>query len=500
MNRTLLLTTVAAIAMLCPLEGWTYEWPIFRDSVYKPIGNSYGEYQCYGDPCDPYMHNGIDIMAPAGTPIFAIKAGYVKAILTPSDGMHWRIVIGDSAGPAECDAWMYAHVDYISVVMNAGLSVGDWVDEGQYIGDVVLWTFNDFNHLHFSKIRHSGASWDDWDNWDFVGNPLDELSGIDDPDAPVFEKAYGDQKLAFADNLTGAYFPPGGSLSGNVDIVCRAYDYINDYEHKVTPHGIEYRLDDDPWKTGYCFTGRIGTYEEAYVILVVIYRDDVICNSQGDYDVRDYYFAVTNSDGDSVIELSDRAYSWPTADYNNGEHIVYLRAWDRAGNVTTDSMRVAVENYFHLSGTVTLNDIVPQPLNGISITTSPDGQIDSTDASGAFSLDSVGGGPEIVSISCPGFITVDTTVMMNTDRTLDVTLQPGGYVDGDASHDSTINIADAIYIINYVFKGGPPPFPYASGDANCDDAVNVADAVYVITYIFKGGPPPEDCQEPMKRE
>jgi hypothetical protein len=63
---------------------------------------------------------------------------------------------------------------------------------------------------------------------------------------------------------------------------------------------------------------------------------------------------------------------------------------------------------------------------------------------------------------------------------------------GDANADSTINIGDAVYLISYIFKGGPPPTPYeiASGDSNGDCAVNVGDAVHIINYIFKGGPPP----------
>ena len=64
------------------------------------------------------------------------------------------------------------------------------------------------------------------------------------------------------------------------------------------------------------------------------------------------------------------------------------------------------------------------------------------------------------------------------------------YVCGDANGDAAVNLADAVYVINYVFKGGPPPDPLAAGDANLDSAVNLADAVYLINYIFKGGPQP----------
>lgn len=64
------------------------------------------------------------------------------------------------------------------------------------------------------------------------------------------------------------------------------------------------------------------------------------------------------------------------------------------------------------------------------------------------------------------------------------------YVCGDANGDESINVADAVAIINYVFKGGPAPDPLGAGDPNCDGEVNVADAVYMINYVFLGGPEP----------
>ena len=65
---------------------------------------------------------------------------------------------------------------------------------------------------------------------------------------------------------------------------------------------------------------------------------------------------------------------------------------------------------------------------------------------------------------------------------------------GDANADGAVNVGDAVFLINYVFKGGLEPIPLFAGDANGDCQVNVGDAVYIINYVFKGGPPPvETC-------
>ena len=68
-----------------------------------------------------------------------------------------------------------------------------------------------------------------------------------------------------------------------------------------------------------------------------------------------------------------------------------------------------------------------------------------------------------------------------------------GYVCGDANQDYNVNVADAIYIINFVFSGGDAPIPYEAGNVNCDSYVNVSDAVYIINYVFTGGTAPCDC-------
>jgi hypothetical protein len=64
------------------------------------------------------------------------------------------------------------------------------------------------------------------------------------------------------------------------------------------------------------------------------------------------------------------------------------------------------------------------------------------------------------------------------------------FIRGDANGDGLINASDVVYLINYLFIGGPPPDPMAAGDVNCDGTINVSDVVYLINYLFISGPPP----------
>jgi hypothetical protein len=64
------------------------------------------------------------------------------------------------------------------------------------------------------------------------------------------------------------------------------------------------------------------------------------------------------------------------------------------------------------------------------------------------------------------------------------------YLCGDANGDDEIHVADAVFLINNIFSGGPLPDPVCVGDANGDGDLNVADAVYLIMHVFSGGPGP----------
>jgi hypothetical protein len=63
---------------------------------------------------------------------------------------------------------------------------------------------------------------------------------------------------------------------------------------------------------------------------------------------------------------------------------------------------------------------------------------------------------------------------------------------GDVNHSGAVEAGDVVYLIAYLFRGGPAPSPLLQGDVNCSGAVEAGDVVYLIGYLFRGGPDPCD--------
>ena len=65
------------------------------------------------------------------------------------------------------------------------------------------------------------------------------------------------------------------------------------------------------------------------------------------------------------------------------------------------------------------------------------------------------------------------------------------FVRGDANGDSRLNVADAVAILFCLF-GGKPLACEDHGDLDDSGAVEVADAVYLVAYLFERGPEPAE--------
>ncbi len=66
-------------------------------------------------------------------------------------------------------------------------------------------------------------------------------------------------------------------------------------------------------------------------------------------------------------------------------------------------------------------------------------------------------------------------------------------MDIDNSGDVTIDIADLLYLTEYMFDEGPLPLHPASADLNCDGLIDISDPVILTEYMFDGGPPGTCC-------
>ena len=61
---------------------------------------------------------------------------------------------------------------------------------------------------------------------------------------------------------------------------------------------------------------------------------------------------------------------------------------------------------------------------------------------------------------------------------------------GDADADGTIGIADALRILDYLFRKGEPFDCESAADVDDDGELDLGDAVHTLLHLFRGGPLP----------
>jgi len=91
---------------------------------------------------------------------------------------------------------------------------------------------------------------------------------------------------------------------------------------------------------------------------------------------------------------------------------------------------------------------------------------------------------------------VDTTKIKYFDGNVSLVCQTCDYNVGNADASIDVDIDDVIYLISFIFLGGPTPIPeYGAGNADCLGEIDIDDVIFLIAYIFLGGPAPCPCEE-----
>lgn len=65
-----------------------------------------------------------------------------------------------------------------------------------------------------------------------------------------------------------------------------------------------------------------------------------------------------------------------------------------------------------------------------------------------------------------------------------------GFKRGDANGDGIVNIADAIFVINFLFTSGPAPGCMIAANMNGDSVIDISDIIFNVSFQFSGGPAP----------
>lgn len=121
-------------------DNGPFSWPLGRFVVTTWYGGS-----------TPYQkfHTGLDLAAPAGTPIFASRAGYVQDAGWSRVGYGLHVVIDHG----DAFATWYGHMSKMAV------NPGQYVQQGELIGYVGSTGWSTGPHLHF-ELRHANHSTD----------------------------------------------------------------------------------------------------------------------------------------------------------------------------------------------------------------------------------------------------------------------------------------------------------------------------------------------------
>jgi hypothetical protein len=61
---------------------------------------------------------------------------------------------------------------------------------------------------------------------------------------------------------------------------------------------------------------------------------------------------------------------------------------------------------------------------------------------------------------------------------------------GDADSSGVINITDGIFVLNFLFVGGPTPGYRDAADADDSGSINITDGIYILNFLFSGGGDP----------
>ena len=323
-------------------------WPFFPFDSMRTVWNHY-EQHMGSNPSSSYLHQGLDLITPIGEPTYSVIDGYVKLVLTIGGDSYWRTAISDTQFSGRSDGWLSAHL----IENTIQFDIGDTVQIHDYLGDIIEWS-GDWGHIHFANISDSGSVWyyND-DEWGINFSPILAIQPYPDTTPPYIDQVFTWSKFAFAVNESATYLQPD-SLFGEIDIIVKVVDYVGDSEWQQPAYTTWYSIKKvsngqiiQPRTLGHILNHKYpfysgGNYEP--FAGVIYQRDNTLLPSSWMDTQRNFYHNLTNSNGDSLIELSEKSLAFDTDNYEDGDYRIIVEVYDEAGNFDIDSMDVKFRN------------------------------------------------------------------------------------------------------------------------------------------------------------
>lgn len=352
------ITVIISLAALARFGTASAErWPLGPGDVPQRCGNNCYEFQNYGG--GSYYHDGVDVLGKAADPCYAVANGYVSLIRV-QEPIYTGLIVNYTKGQDK--GWLYWHITYSTIPFIEG----DPVAVNDRVGNIANWPVSEFHHCHFTRSYYPGIlSW-----YDAVDNPIEFLKPSTDQQPPVFEEAEAGQWFSFCENNGDVRVAPD-KVKGQVDIIAHVSDKIVDPNWELVPYEILWCVIGEggsipPTK----FVTFTGSMPPASTVTTVVYKRSGQWMTQGDYNSREFYFIVTNTDGDGIVEVGEEAYAFDSEKLPNGPYTLYVWAKDWGGNNVLKSMAFTIDNP---TQDITLKSFTARPVGkGIEVTWAAD--------------------------------------------------------------------------------------------------------------------------------
>ncbi|HLU47983.1 MAG TPA: hypothetical protein VK116_07855, partial [Planctomycetota bacterium] len=97
-----------------------------------------------------------------------------------------------------------------------------------------------------------------------------------------------------------------------------------------------------------------------------------------------------------------------------------------------------------------------------------------------------GSGEPVKTVASQSGISVPADVI-GAELVVVATTPPIPFIRGEANDDSSRDIGDVVFLLNYLFQNGPELLCEKAADSNDDGTLDLSDSIHLLLFLFRGG-------------